>query len=59
MSHRKLFDPLALALVGVLGAIGASALHTKPIAFADGTTIMHERNTNMRETQAFYAPTYW
>ena len=59
MSHRKLFDPLAVALVGALGTITASALHAKPIAFADGTTTMHERNTNMLETQAFYAPTYW
>lgn len=35
---------------------GANA---KPIAFADGTTLMHERNTNMLESQAFYAPEYW
>ena len=31
----------------------------KPIAFSDGTTIMSEYNTNMREVQVFYAPKYW
>jgi hypothetical protein len=44
----------------VLGfALGSVAAQAKPIAFADGTTLMHERNTNMLESQAFYAPTYW
>ncbi len=46
---------LLLAFV-VTGSLTAQA---KPIAFADGTTVMHERNTNMLESQAFYAPTYW
>lgn len=42
-------------------SIGAFALpaDAKPIAFSDGTTIMHERNVNMLEAQAFYAPEFW
>lgn len=40
-------------------ALGSASVNAKPIAFADGTTIMHERNSNMLETQAFYAPAYW
>ncbi|MBL8521341.1 MAG: hypothetical protein JNK75_11800 [Betaproteobacteria bacterium] len=39
--------------------LAPQAAWAKPIAFADGTTVMHERNTNMLETQAFYAPAYW
>jgi len=32
----------------------------KPIAFANGTTVMTEYGAGtMEETQAFYAPTYW
>jgi hypothetical protein len=31
----------------------------KPIAFADGTTLMHERDRNMLETNLFYAPKAW
>jgi hypothetical protein len=31
----------------------------KPIAFADGTTFMHERDRNMLETNLFYAPKVW
>lgn len=52
MTQRKwLMALLATMASGVAGA--------KPIAFADGTTLMHERNVNMLESQAFYAPTYW
>ncbi len=47
---------LAVLLAAALSGADASS---KPIAFADGTTVMHERNSNMLETQAFYAPTYW
>jgi hypothetical protein len=43
---------LLLAMSGVVGA--------KPIAFADGTTIMAEYGAGtMEELQAFYAPFYW
>lgn len=43
----------------VIAGAFVSASAAKPIAFSDGTTVMHERNTNMLESQAFYAPTYW
>jgi hypothetical protein len=42
-----------------LGALAVTAAEAKPIAFADGTTTMVEANDNMREAQAFHAPTYW
>jgi hypothetical protein len=44
---------------GVIAAVIGAGAEAKPIAFADGTTLMHERNTNMLESQAFYAPAYW
>ena len=45
----------ALALICASAAAGA-----KPIAFANGTTIMAEYGAGtMLEGQAFYAPTYW
>jgi len=45
----------ALAFVGVSAAASA-----KPIAFANGTTVMAEYGAGtMLEGQAFYAPTYW
>ena len=45
---------IALALVFVASA------EAKPIAFANGTTIMAEYGAGtMLEAQAFYAPTYW
>lgn len=50
------FIGAALAVCAAAAGLSAQA---KPIAFADGTTVMHERNTNMLESQAFYAPTYW
>lgn len=50
---------LFLAALTAITFSGTQTAHAKPIAFADGTTIMHERNTNMLETQAFYAPKYW
>jgi hypothetical protein len=54
------FRRIAISLTASLGTLlCATVAWCKPIAFADGTTVMHERNTNMLETQAFYAPTYW
>jgi len=44
---------------GILLALAQSA-QAKPIAFADGTTVMAEYGAGtMREVQAFYAPYYW
>ena len=48
----------------VTGALLSFALHipawAKPIAFANGTTIMAEYGAgSMEEVQAFYAPWYW
>lgn len=44
----------------VLLIAAASCLQAKPIAFADGTTVMAEYGAGtMRELQAFYAPRYF
>ena len=46
-------------LAGVLLAF-AQGGEAKPIAFANGTTVMAEYGAGtMEEAQAFYAPTYW
>jgi hypothetical protein len=48
----------ALALLATLGAWPAG--HAKPIAFANGTTVMGEYGAGtMRELQVFYAPRYF
>lgn len=40
--------------------LAAPVAMAKPIAFADGWTVMAEHGTNtMREAQVFYAPAYW
>jgi hypothetical protein len=50
---------LAGASAGVLLVCALNA-QAKPIAFADGTTVMAEYGAGtMREVQAFYAPYYW
>ena len=58
-----MFLPLCRSLrVSALLALCISPLAAcaKPIAFADGTTIMAEYGAGtMLEAQAFYAPTYW
>lgn len=47
-----------IALAGLAAGAGAPALG-KPIAFADGTTVMFEYGAGtMVEAQAFYAPTH-
>lgn len=56
--HPALKTVLTSAL-GLLCLLPAATVNAKPIAFSDGTTVMHERNTNMLETQVFYAPKYW
>jgi hypothetical protein len=46
--------------VALLLACSASSTQAKPIAFANGTTVMTEYGAGtMLEGQAFYAPYYW
>lgn len=51
----------ALRALGLLTALGLGPLaHGKPIAFANGTTVMAEYGAGtMRELQVFYAPRYF
>lgn len=45
--------------IGALVAAHVGTAHSKPIAFADGTTVMAEYGAEtMTEAQAFYAPSY-
>lgn len=46
------------SLLAVLSLLALSAT-AKPIAFADGWTFMHERDSDMIETSLYYAPTNW
>src|SRR5450432_4605019 len=47
------------ALLALLAAAAPAAV-AKPIAFANGTTLMAEYGAGtMEEVQAFYAPYYW
>jgi len=49
-----------LALVAVLGQLATETVSAKPIAFANGTTLMGEYGGgSMFEAQAFYAPRYF
>ena len=54
---------LLRALRGACAALAlilAASVEAKPIAFANGTTVMAEYGAGtMLEAQAFYAPTYW
>jgi len=57
MRHTIRFMRLASALLALAALAQAEA---KPIAFANGTTIMAEYGAGtMEEAQAFYAPFYW
>lgn len=48
---------MALAMTLCIGAV--PTLHAKPIAFADGTTVMAEYGAGtMTEVQGFYAPSF-
>jgi hypothetical protein len=50
---------LACAMTLAISACAPSAARAKPIAFADGTTVMAEYGAGtMTEVQAFYAPSY-
>src|SRR5262245_9919215 len=57
----KLHMRCALRALVMLCAVGLGPLaHSKPIAFANGTTVMAEYGAGtMRELQAFYAPRYF
>jgi len=49
-----------LSAGGLLAFLVVSPAQAKPIAFANGTTIMTEYGAGtMEEVQAFYAPYYW
>ena len=56
-----LFLPSVRPIVGALFALALTApACAKPIAFANGTTIMAEYGAGtMEEVQGFYAPYYW
>jgi hypothetical protein len=50
---------IAPAMAFVLGALLLQDAHGKPIAYANGTTVMGEYGAGtMNEVQAFYAPSY-
>jgi hypothetical protein len=40
-------------------ALMAPGAEAKPIAFSDGWTFMHERDSEMIATELYYAPTHW
>jgi hypothetical protein len=53
---------IAASVIGVLSAALTASImpaHAKPIAFAEAWTFMHERDSDMIETDLYYAPTYW
>jgi hypothetical protein len=56
-----MWNSFVRACAGVLlGSAICHAVSAKPIAFANGTTIMAEYGAGtMEEVQAFYAPKYW
>jgi hypothetical protein len=43
----------------MLAALFAAPAFAKPISFSDGWTFMHERDSEMIETDLYYAPKYW
>ena len=50
----------ALRALPILGVCAPPFAHAKPIAFAQGTTVMAEYGAGtMRELQVFYAPVYF
>jgi hypothetical protein len=52
LSRTRFFSAIVIAAC-------VTPTFAKPIAFADGTTFMHERDRNMIETNLFYAPKVW
>jgi hypothetical protein len=57
MAHKLTFSAATATLAAIV--MVATPLHAKPIAFADATTFMHERDGNMLQTELFYAPKHW
>ena len=55
MTMRTTPTIFLLAALSML-ALTATA---KPISFADGWTFMHERDSDMIETNLYYSPTHW
>ena len=52
--------PASCGACAALALAWATSIEAKPIAFANGTTVMAEYGAGtMIEGQAFYAPTYW
>ncbi len=52
--------PASGGACAALALAWATSIEAKPIAFANGTTVMAEYGAGtMIEGQAFYAPTYW
>jgi hypothetical protein len=58
-SARARVYPLLCASLVTLAAFTTLTAQAKPIAFANGWTFMHERDSDMIETDLYYAPTYW
>ncbi len=56
---RIVLTSVSFTLILIAAALAAPIAHAKPIAYADGTTFMHERDRNTLQTDLFYAPTYW
>jgi hypothetical protein len=56
--HIRTFFVTALTLTA-LATFAIPRAHAKPIAFADGWTFMHERDSDMINTDLYYAPTHW
>jgi len=54
----KFFSLKVLFLFAYLAALSPNS-NAKPIAFAESWTIMHERDSDMLETNLYYAPTYY
>jgi hypothetical protein len=50
---------VSLLAISLVALAGANSVNAKPIAFADATTFMHERDRNMIQTELFYAPKHW
>ncbi len=52
-------SPIVPATILIATLLVSSFGFAKPIAYADGTTFMHERDRNSLQTELFYAPAYW
>lgn len=55
---RRTYRRICLGAVATL-LFAVPLVQAKPIAFADGWTFMHERDSDMIQTDLYYAPTVW